>query len=154
LAMPSFLTYIFLAQGYQSFFIKNQKSRTDNFHIREDNGVSKSENYDFTAGVTDYRWVMKDVPELKHENFTSTLENHIAKIEFQLSSYEEPLAQKNILGTWPELTKNLLERSDFGGGLKGSNNWLADVVKPLIQGAATDLDKAKKIYAFVRDNIS
>ncbi|HVG42387.1 MAG TPA: transglutaminase domain-containing protein, partial [Chitinophagaceae bacterium] len=120
----------------------------------EDNGAERSESYNFSAGVSEYRWVMKDVPELKEESFTSTLNNHISKIEFQLEAYSEPLTPKSILGTWSDLARSLLEREDFGSSLKSNNGWLSDVVKRLVQGASNDLDKAKKIYSYVRDNIT
>ncbi|RYG03046.1 MAG: hypothetical protein EOO02_09280 [Chitinophagaceae bacterium] len=35
--------------------------------------------------------VMKDVPPLKEENFTSTLANHISRVDFQLSEHRDPL---------------------------------------------------------------
>jgi hypothetical protein len=154
LSMPQFLNYIFLSQGYHPFFIHDQKNRTDNFNVSDQGGTGRSERFSFTAGITEYRWAMKDVPELKEESFTSTLSNHISKIEFQLAGYKEPLTPKIILGSWPELSKSLLEREDFGNSLRMPNGWLGDVVKPLAQGSANDLEKAKKIYAYIRDNIN
>ena len=154
LALPQFLNYIFLGQGYQPFDIKDQKSGIQNFHIIESNGASASERYSFSSNVTDYRWAMKNVPALKKESFTSSLDNHIAKINFQLSAYQEPLKYKNILGSWTQLTKELLEDEDFGKKLDDRNAWLSDVMSPLLKGANTDLEKAKRIYAYVRDNIN
>ncbi len=150
--VPQFFNYAFLSQGYHAFYARDKKDRTQHFSIREDNGASRSQNYSFSSGVTEYRWAMKDVPELKKESFTSTLDNHIAKIEFQLSAFQHPLTPRNIMGTWPGLTKELLASEYFGSTLKNNNSWLSDVVKPLISNAKDDLEKAKKIYAYVRDN--
>ncbi|HRN55288.1 MAG TPA: DUF3858 domain-containing protein [Agriterribacter sp.] len=44
-----------------------------------------------------------------------------------------------------------MKDDDFGAGLLKNNNWLDDELKPVIQGTADKLDKAKKIYAYVRD---
>ena len=52
----------------------------------------------FTATVTDYRWVMKDVPAIKEESYTSTIENHISKIEFQLAELRHPLCTQKCNG--------------------------------------------------------
>jgi hypothetical protein len=150
--LPEFLGYVFLAQGYQPYFINERKDNRDHFNIRDTRGTGASEDYSFDAGVTDYRWVMKNVPALKEESYTSTLANHIAKIEFQESDLRYPLTPQNIIGTWPKLCERLLDDDDFGATLDKNNGWLADAVKPLVANAKTDLEKAKNIFAYVRDN--
>jgi hypothetical protein len=97
---------------------------------------------------------MKEVPELKQENFTSTLKNHIAKIEFQLSDYRYPLTPQNVMGTWTKLSNDLLHAEYFGNGLEKNNGWLGDVIDPLTAGTKDNVEKAKKIYAYVRDNLT
>jgi hypothetical protein len=101
-----------------------------------------------------YRWVMKDVPELKEESYTSSIKNHIARIEFQLSSQSYPLTPHDYRNTWPALVKELLQSSYFGSALDNSNNWLSDDLKPVLAGAGSQTEKAKRIYAFVRDNFT
>lgn len=152
LSLPQFLGYIFLSQGYVSFYINEQKTRTSNYTVLDSRTSAATERIDLLAKVTDYRWVMKDVPELKLENFTSTLKNHIAKIEFQLSEYREPLTYKKIMQSWPQAVKELLEDEDFGKQLSTNNGWMEDDLKPVLASATTQLAKAKSIYAFVRDN--
>ena len=63
---------------------------------------------------------------LKEESYTSTLDNHIAKINFQLSEYRRPLTPKNVMGSWTEVSKELLNDEDFGAQLKKDNGWLSD----------------------------
>lgn len=154
LSVPQFLNFVFLSQGYRAFALRDQKDRTATFTMRDNTGTGPSEVTTFSSGVTEYRWAMQDVPELKRENFTTTIKNHVSKIEFQLASYRYPLQSHDFMGTWPGFTKELLESDYFGSNLKGGNGWLGDVVKPLIAGAKTDLEKARKIYAYVRDNIT
>src|SRR5688500_11515375 len=102
----------------------------------------------------DYKWVMKDVSELKEESFTSTLENHVAAIEFQLSEFRQPLNPRQFMRTWPDLVKELMEDEDFGKSLTSANNWLSDEMKVILVGASTEADKAQKIFTFLRDNIT
>lgn len=154
LSVPQFFTYAFLSHGYHSFAINDQKNRTVNFSITDARSASATERYSLTSGVTDYRWVMKDVPELKTESYTSSLKNHIARIEFQLTSQNYPLTPHDYRNTWPALVKELLQSSYFGETLDRGNNWLSDDLKPLMAGASSETEKAKKIYEFVRDNFT
>ncbi len=154
LNLPQFLDYTFLSQGFQTFIIKDKKDRTDNFIVTDASGSGASERTSFTSGVTLYRWAMKDIPEMKIENFTSSINNYKAKIEFQLSAFKHPLNYRSVMGSWEQLSKDLLEDDDFGKNLSTPNAWLSDVVKPLLQGAATEIEKAQRIYAFMRDNIT
>jgi hypothetical protein len=87
---------------------------------------------------------MKNIPALKEESFTSTLDNHIAKIDFQLASYRQPLMPRDIMGSWTDVTKGLLKDEDFGLQLSKDNGWVSDELKIAMKGASSDLDKAKK----------
>ncbi|HVF80571.1 MAG TPA: transglutaminase domain-containing protein [Flavisolibacter sp.] len=153
-SVPQFFSYAFLTRGYLPVSISDKKDRSSSFSVRESGGTGATQAYTFNAGVTDYRWVIKDVPELKEENFTSTLENHVSKIEFQLSSQSHPLSSHSYMGTWTGLTKELLSSEYFGNGINGSNGWLSDEVKPMFAATSSELDKAQKIYRHVRDGYS
>jgi transglutaminase-like putative cysteine protease len=153
-SVPQFFSYTFVSHGYLQTFLADKKDRNEQFTVRSDGGTSATESYRFSSGVTDYRWVMKDVPELKAESFTSTLENHTAKIEFQLVSQNHPLMPRNFRSSWTGLAKELLEADYFGSNINGSNGWLSDDMKIILAGATTDIEKAKRIYQFVRDGFS
>lgn len=152
--LPQFMDYIFLAQGYFPFHIKDQKNRRQSFYIRETKAAQRTETYTIDANVADNRWVMKDVPVLRREEFTSTLDNHIAKIEFQLAGYRDPLTPRRIMNDWPAAAKSLIEREDFGRLYLANNGWLNDDVKAAINGANDPVQKAKNIYTYVRDRFT
>jgi len=152
--VPQFFSYNFLSRGYHAMYINERKERTDNFNIIDSRGTGATERFSFSAGVTDYRWVMKDVPELKEESFTSSIDNHISRIEFQLAAQSQPLTPRTFQTTWAELTKGLLESEYFGSVLKNGNNWLSDDVKPVSANVTSGVEKAKKIYTYVRDNFT
>jgi hypothetical protein len=154
LSVPQFFTYTFLSHGYRPMAINDTKNRTADFNISDSRTASSTERYHLSSGVTDYRWVMKDVPELKKESYTSSLKNHISGIEFQLTSSNYPLTVHDYRNTWPALVKELLQSSYFGEALDKNNNWLSDEIKPLLVGTASETEKAKKIYAYVRDNFT
>lgn len=152
--IPRFISYVTLMQGYLAPHIRESKDGTDYFSISASNGASASEHYKWTDGVTSFRWVMKDVPVLKEESFTSSLDNHISKIEFQLSEYKDPLTYRNVMGTWPQLTKRLMEAEYFGGDLSKNNGWIGDMIDPIIKSGGSQLEIAYKIYRYVQKNFT
>jgi len=154
LSLPAFFTYVFLAQGYQTFYIKTSKDSRDNFSVTFSNGTDASEHYNFSANVTDYRWVVKDAPALKEEGYVSTVKNHIQKVEFELTAQTEPLTPHVYLSSWSQVADDMLKDEDFGLSLSKDNGWLADAVKTTIAAATTPEEKAKRLYAYVRDNFT
>jgi transglutaminase-like putative cysteine protease len=154
LSIPQFFSYAFMKNGYHDFHINDKKDKIVNFSVAEARTAGETKRYNFSAGVTDFRWVMTNVPELKEESYTSSIKNHIARIEFQLASQSEPLEPHDYRNTWTGLVKELLNSSSFGLALDNSNNWLSDDLKPIVAGAVSETEKAKRIYAFVRDNFT
>lgn len=155
LSVPQFFSYAFLSHGYHRFHITDKKDRTEQFVVLTNSrSASASERVSLSSGVTDYRWVMTDVPEIKEENFASSLKNHISSLEFQLASQNLPLQPQSFRTTWPALSKSLMESDYFGAKLDKDNNWLGDEVKPLIAGAPSNQEKAYRIFNYVRDNFS
>src|SRR5438105_826268 len=151
-SLPEFFNYIFLAQGYQTFYINTHKESKDNYTVTVTNGAEASDHYHISANVTDYRWVIKDAPALKEEGFVSTLRNHIQKLEFELTAQTEPLSPHVYLSSWTQVADDMLKDEDFGLPLLRDNGWLSDIVKASTAGATTPEEKARKIYAYVRDN--
>ncbi len=152
--MPEFYQYVTLFQGYQPYYINTQSETSKSFRISQSSGATQRDQTTFDARVTDYRWVMKDVPALKEEPYTSTLNNHIARLRFQLSELRAPFTPQNVMGSWTKVSSELLDNRDFGYSLSRDNGWLNEITT-LSAGSTTDeLAKAKNIYAYVRDNFS
>jgi hypothetical protein len=152
LALPEFLGYIFLRQGFHSYFINEKNDRVTNFRVSDDRGTGTAQGLNFTATITDYRWVMKDIPALKKENLVSSPGNYISKIDFQLSGYRYPLSEKEIMPGWEEMVGQLLEREDFGKDLSENETWIRPLMKSIAKDTTNHLDLAKNIYAYIRDN--
>lgn len=153
-SMPEFYYYVTLMQGYVPFFIKDRKDRRETFAVVDNNTSGASQRGSFSANVTDFRWVIKDVPAIKVESYTSTIKNHISRIEFQLAEVRDPFIPRKIMGSWPEACKKMLEDESFGYSISRDNGWLSDVVNEATRGATNELDKAKSIFAYVRDNMT
>jgi hypothetical protein len=153
-SIPEFLYYVFLSQGLQYDYAKTQKRRYEDFRVIDSRGAEASETYRFNSGVTDYRMVMKNIPALNEESFTSTLDNHIAKVEFQLAEFRQPLMARNVMGNWLTVCDELLKDEEFGQQLSRDNSWMSDELKIALGGANTNAEKAKNIYKYIQSNFT
>jgi len=157
--IPEMYEYVFISQGYQKFEAQTREDARKSFSINYDpKGVygtssGQTEHINVSANVSTFRWIAKDVPVLKEEGFTTSLSNHISKIEFQLAAKKFPdNPVEKIMGTWQQLAKDLMKNEDYGAPLENYNGFLGDIVTQLTTGAATDEEKARNIYAYVRNN--
>ena len=152
--MPEFYYYVTIMQGYVPFTFTDRKQRRESFTVMDNNTSGATQRGSFSASVTDYRWVIKDVPPIKEESYTSTVRNHISRLEFQLAEVRDPFIPRKIMSTWPEVAKRLLEDESFGYSINRGNGWLNDVMGDATLGASKDLEKARNIFAYVRDNMT
>ncbi|MDB5277727.1 MAG: hypothetical protein JWR61_2682 [Ferruginibacter sp.] len=153
LDLPNFFEYVFLSQGYNPFDIKKSDTRTTTYSVREQGEGMRTETYTIPATNTSTRWVMKNVPAMKEEKFLTSLDNHISKIEFQMSGQQFPnMPYHDIMGNWHTVSDALLKDEDFGERLDKDNGWLNDDMKAIKAGTTDNLEEAKKIYAFVKNS--
>ncbi len=151
-ALPDFFNYVILSQGYLPFDINTSKIGYNNFNAQ--NATSVNNNF-ITTEISNKKWIIKNIPPLKEENFTSTIENHISKIEFQLSEYRFPSrAVQPVLESWSKVAEKMMESPEFGIAFSKSNDWLSDDLKKITQGSKNQEDATKKIYEFIRDNFT
>jgi transglutaminase-like putative cysteine protease len=159
--IPEFFDYIFIAQGYHKFESKTTENirRSFNFRFAQKGAyggtTGATESQTIGANVTLYRWAAKDVPALKEESFTTSVTNHITRIEFQLSARKYPgQAVQPVMGTWAKLREDLMKEESYGIALGKNNGFMGDEVEAITAGATSDEEKARKIYAYVRNNYS
>ena len=163
--IPEFFKYVILSQGYHPFVVKKtEQSRISFSFIKRSltnhsgfnpGGNSEVNNFNIDGMIEYHTWIMKDVPALKEEPFTTTIRNSIAKVEFQLKQIAYPnTAPKSYMNTWEKASDEMLTDENFGIPIKRTNNWLDEDVNVVVKNASTLVDKAKKIYAYVRDNFT
>jgi uncharacterized protein DUF3857/transglutaminase superfamily protein/uncharacterized protein DUF3858 len=151
--IPEFFDYVFLQQGYLKFDIDTTSLTRDTYRIVIPGGADRDESGTLPANVVSHRWVVKNTPALKEETYTTTIRNHIQKVEFQLSQYRFPETPvKNMMSNWFSVSEDLLADEDFGADLDKANTWMNDSMKIITAGAANPLEKAHKIYSYVRDH--
>ncbi len=161
--IPSFFTYLPLSQGYQPFFVNSQKSSAVKYTFRDEasfepgirGGRTAAESWDMSGDLHKFRWVMKDIPPLKEESYTTTLDNHIAKLEFQMMSIQYPnTVPKNVMSDWKKVGEELMDDEKFGRTYTRANNWLDNQMDAIIGSSTSKLEVARKIYNYVRDNFT
>jgi hypothetical protein len=150
-SIPEFFYYVFFQHGA---IIKTQSTRQQSFRVTDARSAGHSTSEPFVTGVNDYRMVMKNIPVLKEENFTSSLDNHIAKVEFQLAELRNPLTPQNIMGDWPDVCETLLKDENFGGQLNKDNSWMNDELKIALHNAISEEEKARNIYKYLQSNFT
>jgi len=154
--MPAFFRYVTLSYGFVPFTINTTDERTEKFNLVSPGGADRDQRTTIEDQVVTHRWVMKGVPALKAEPFTTSLYNYLARIEFQLAAvqFTQFNYYKNYMNDWSKLSEELLAAEDFGADLDNSNGWLEEDCKTVTQGANTSLEKAERIFAFVRDKFN
>ncbi|MEM6686290.1 MAG: transglutaminase-like domain-containing protein, partial [Bacteroidota bacterium] len=107
---------------------------------------------DFSFNVTKYN--LKNVPALKDESFVSNIENYRSAVKFELEQIQMPNDIPQYLAkSWDNVVKTIYRSSDFGGQLEKSSYFKSDIDN-LIADTESDMEKAAKIYNYVRNRIN
>lgn len=153
--MPNFFKYAILAQGFLPFKVNSTESHMANFRVTYPGGAGADDHDNISDEVVTHRWVMSNVPALKEEAFTTTIDNYVSKIEFQESGYQFPgQPYHDESSNWYQVCDELMKEEDFGADLDNGNSWLEDDLKAITKGASSNIEKAHRIFAYVRDNFS
>ncbi|MFZ1529350.1 MAG: DUF3858 domain-containing protein [Ferruginibacter sp.] len=152
---PQFFDYVFLTQGSREFHIHDVTEKFTNYMVRErsETAFGRDDLYSISSNNSVNRWVLTNVEPLREEKFTSTLNNYISRIEFQLSGYNFPNSPyKNIISSWETVTNELMKDEDFGEQLNNANNWIGSEISSFKSEAKDLLDLAGKIFSYVQKN--
>ena len=152
--------YFIYKKHYKGYFRIQPKETSRNGKIRlsskSRNSVTgrasfNEDEIDFTFKVT--KFSLKNVPALKEESFVSNIENYRSTVKFELAQTQMPNSIPEYYAkTWDDVVKTIYESSDFGGQLTKTSYFKSDIDN-LIAGASTDMEKAARIYKYVRDRV-
>lgn len=151
--IPQLFNYIHIKGGYYDLPAYNvsQINHIYSIYLNRNTG-SATQILKYNAVDIHSEWVAKNLPAIIPENFTTSIDNHVSKIEFQLRSLEYPDQPSQMyLPTWPELAKSLLANVYFGADLADNNRYMSDVVNPLTV-ANNSMATAKAIFNYVKQN--
>jgi len=145
--VPQFYHFVLLKRGFLSFDI-------DSINI----AYKKYRSLDFftiDADEVQHTWAIKNAPALKEESNTTTTDNYVSKIEFQLVSVNYPnQTVDTAMYNWGETSKRLMNNNNFGKQLGDDNKWLKDDISEAGNAPAASLPMARAIFNYVKHNYS
>nr|WP_321236537.1 DUF3857 domain-containing protein [uncultured Psychroserpens sp.] len=104
-----------------------------------------------SSNCGDYIYVMKDIPAFVEEEFMTTKENYLARIEYELKVFRGFDGRvDNITKTWKSVEGELKSDNNIGRQLKKSSV-VKDLLNEDITSISDPLEKATAIFQFVQD---
>lgn len=107
-----------------------------------------------SGGSADCVWdkyLMKDVPAFKEEEYMISKMNFLAAINFELSEITDWGGQKHkYTKEWDDADQELATASDFGIQLKRGKDVVDGAIDVAVLGETDPLTKAKKIFNFIK----
>ncbi|EDP95115.1 hypothetical protein KAOT1_06517 [Kordia algicida OT-1] len=98
------------------------------------------------------RYAMKDIPAFKEESYMLSKNNYISRIAFELSEYVRLDGRKDVYTkSWKAVDKDMRKDKDIGAQVR-KNKFFKNKLSDEILNEPSELKKAKKIYAFIKDH--
>ena len=139
-SMIPFYQYSFLMQGATKF--DEQTSVVSNYDRQY--GSIKFQDYVHT-------YIMKNVAAFKDEEFITSPNDYIIKLDFQLSKIIFPQGyQKDIITTWPLLIKDMLDSESFGKHISKCEKMTPKVFNLATFSNLTQQQKFDSVINFVK----
>ena len=155
--IPQTLFYVVVKQGIHPFTIDKGSEGHASYRVarkEENNLAGRSNDLFVTANTVKHRWVMKDVPPLRIENYISTPHNYLDRIELQLSKTYNGEDTHDVMNNWRSATEELLKRENFGRPLYEDTEWLDELLDKITSGVADPLQQAKAIYYYLQGHLT
>ncbi len=161
-SIPKYLTYLKNSTGFESFYKFETSSRPKNITwtqtTRADpslgNSVGSMSHNKINYVDEVMRWVAKDMPALKDENFVGNYTNYLMGIDFQLSNYRNLNDQNHrVLSDWPGLINKFInDYSEFGPNIK-KRSFYKDVTNKISAELQDPAERTAAVYNFVSQHM-
>jgi Domain of Unknown Function with PDB structure (DUF3857)/Transglutaminase-like superfamily len=111
------------------------------------------EKKDDRRNAGDGAWyIMRNIPGLKDEPYSSGRKDYLQRVEFQLSKIVTPSYYEEVRTTWPKIIKELEENDYFGGAIKKNIKGTNDLDMQLKTAKSTK-EKVQLVYNYVQKNM-
>ena len=108
---------------------------------------------EYSPGRNFQIWVRQNIPAYAEEPFMPNIENMVERVKFQVTGISDEGLNIKAYNNWKDYSqKYYYEDNEVCGQVFSSNNFLSKTVNELILEAKSDIDKAKTIYSYVRNN--
>ena len=117
-SIPEYYYYKKIQQGYIPLALAENKTEPGSINFSDKNADGKISNRQITYINNVDRWGAKNVPAMVAENYMTTVNDYISKIEFELATVKFPNSPvESVMNTWETLNKQLLQSQPFGDQL-------------------------------------
>ncbi len=144
-AIPNIFDFVKLPQSNYPFHIKEEGTRDDG------QGTS-AQGITFNYKTFYTRWVQKDVPAFKKEEFMACVRDNLSKLEHQLAGITRGGIYEPYMSSWETLVGALMESEVFGGYISKRTS-IKEIVKALTKDKNTKQEKILEIFQYVKFNI-
>ncbi|MEL6559863.1 MAG: transglutaminase domain-containing protein [Bacteroidota bacterium] len=163
--MVPFFEYVFITQGIDTFdvqTVQEDKMWKKIGQIKSYSGQNMGEAATYRDII--YTYVLKDVAAFKDESYITSVNDYIAKIDFQLSNtYDVPtyvseqyqsLGQATVfMTTWPKMIEDFLAADVFGKYLKASEGLARKLLNSELNlDGQSKAQQARAIINYVKRN--
>jgi hypothetical protein len=147
--MVPFYEYTYILQG--SNHLDTMTAVKDNSYPRSISKPGSSQSLRYVDMV--YSFGMQNIPAYNDNEFVSSRNDYIIKIDFQLSKVHLLGRNKrSIISTWPELIKGLLDEEIYGEYLSRSGSQLKSVIGNTKDSGKTTIELYNEIMSYVKNN--
>lgn len=102
-----------------------------------------------------HKYIMKDLPAFNNEEFITSVNDYIIKLDFQLSKISYPDGTTlDVITTWEEMNKELLKHKDFGKYVKKSEELASKLINPETLKLKNDKEKFEYVIEYVKANFN
>ncbi len=102
-----------------------------------------------------HKFIMKNVPAFDNEEFITSINDYITKLDFQLSKINYPNgANVDILTSWEDMNKELLKHKDFGKYIKKTESLTSKILNIDNHKFINNKEKFNFIIDYVKKNFS
>ena len=148
--IPDYYRYKISSRGSAPIFAVKREYVNDSFYIPSSSNSSGGNVIIPTLNVT---YLGENIPAIKKENFITTIEDYIAKVEFELSATNFPSnGYKDHSSTWPKIVKDLMEEESFGK-FTTKTSYSKTLLPTIIKEEKNQDKKIHLIFDYVKNNL-
>ncbi|HZE83481.1 MAG TPA: DUF3857 domain-containing protein, partial [Puia sp.] len=156
--IPQTLSYIFIRQGIHDFSLNKGSEGREQYTVREKvaEGTLIDLDKDLVVNVNtlNHAWAMKNIPAFNVEDYITTPDNYLDKIDFQLSQTNNNESVQDVMNSWKRATDELMADENFGVPLLGDLEWLSPLADKVGINNIEPLDQAKLVYYYMTSNFT
>lgn len=98
-------------------------------------------------------WVRRNIPAIKNENFVRSIHNYRERVKLNINEIKVNGIWKPIHKDWESSMKTVyIENGELYSQLNAKNAFLQSVLDSIVKGKENNLEKAKSIFNYVKNN--